>query len=145
MFTEHPDRPKEAASLIAMGYWRSEREPGLPDPGDFVDETWDPRMRKLAALYLRSAKPLVHWRGVSWCRMCPKESAPRGFEMGTTCLSDGSYVWPEGLAHYVEGHGLRLPDDFMDHVGTRIRSGQFDIASAARALEAGMKRALRGR
>jgi hypothetical protein len=25
-------------------------------------------------------------------------------------------VWPEGLAHYVEVHSVRLPDEFIDHM-----------------------------
>ena len=30
--------------------------------------------------------------------------------------SDGSYVWPDQCAHYVETYGARLPDDFIRHV-----------------------------
>jgi len=37
-------------------------------------------------------------------------------DMGTGEISDGTYVWPEGLAHYVEEHNVRLPQKFVDHV-----------------------------
>ena len=37
-------------------------------------------------------------------------------DMGCRELSDGTYVWPEGLAHYVEEHNVRLPQQFVDHV-----------------------------
>jgi hypothetical protein len=33
---------------------------------------------------------------------------------GSTELTDGKhFVWPQGLAHYVEAHDVRLPDDVM--------------------------------
>ena len=28
-------------------------------------------------------------------------------------------LWPEGLAHYVEVHAVRLPDEFIDHMRSR--------------------------
>lgn len=36
-------------------------------------------------------------------------------ELGRRDLTDGAWVWPEGLAHYVEAHGVRLPDRFVRH------------------------------
>ena len=36
--------------------------------------------------------------------------------MGGTDLSDGHYVWPFGFAHYVEAHGVKPPQEFIDHV-----------------------------
>jgi hypothetical protein len=36
--------------------------------------------------------------------------------MGSSDLSDGFWVWPEGLAHYIEDHHVVLPDDFIRHV-----------------------------
>jgi len=37
-------------------------------------------------------------------------------DMGRGELTDGVYVWPEGLAHYLEKHNVRLPQEFVDHV-----------------------------
>ena len=34
-------------------------------------------------------------------------------EMGSSDLTDGVWLWPEGLAHYVEVHGLPLPEEFI--------------------------------
>jgi hypothetical protein len=31
-------------------------------------------------------------------------------------MTDGVYCWPEGLAHYVKEHDVRLPDEFVTHV-----------------------------
>ena len=47
--------------------------------------------------------------GYSTCRIC-------GIDNGTKDLSDGKYMWPEGLVHYVKDHNLRLPKEFEEHV-----------------------------
>ena len=36
--------------------------------------------------------------------------------MGCSDLSDGVWVWPEGLHHYLESHQLILPEEFVHHV-----------------------------
>jgi hypothetical protein len=36
--------------------------------------------------------------------------------MGSWDLTDGTWVWPQGLSHYVEVHGIVLPEEFMSHV-----------------------------
>jgi len=122
----HPDDPPEAQGLRAIGYWRSERQDGLPRPQDFVDPAWDPRLRALASLYLRNASAAVSWRGSSSCRFSCKE------RNGSRCMSDGVFIWPEGLVHYVDRHSVRLPDEFMDHVVARMRSGDFSLEGAVR-------------
>ncbi len=35
--------------------------------------------------------------------------------MGSTCLSDGHFIWPVGLAHYVDKHLVRPPEEFVRH------------------------------
>jgi hypothetical protein len=37
----------DMTSLIRVGYWRSEYEPTLPDPREYLDETWDDDEREL--------------------------------------------------------------------------------------------------
>lgn len=34
-------------------------------------------------------------------------------------LTDGAWVWPVDLPHYVERHGLRIPDDFLERIHER--------------------------
>jgi hypothetical protein len=36
--------------------------------------------------------------------------------MGSRDFTDGMWIWPEGLAHYVHNHGVTLPDDFVARV-----------------------------
>ena len=38
---------------------------------------------------------------------------------GSTERCDDLWCWPEGLAHYVEKHGIRLPDEFVAHAAER--------------------------
>jgi hypothetical protein len=103
------------ASRRLIGYWRSEAEPQWPDPVEFVDAGWDDEERKNVALYLasgaRSASTMNIPVALGWssCRICGKDN-------GFGELVDGSYLWPEGLAHYVGDHSVRLPREFIDHV-----------------------------
>lgn len=87
-----------------VGYWSGEQP-----PDSLVDLTWDRTERKAVVAYLLSGKIKDRWRGGARCRIC---DAPNG----STCLTDGVYVWPEGFAHYVEEHDVKPPQDFIDHV-----------------------------
>ena len=52
---------------------------------------------------------LTAYRGFSMCRLC---SIPNGSEE----FEHDGYRWPQGLLHYVVGHNVRLPDDFVDAI-----------------------------
>ncbi len=126
---KHPDAPQETAGMKAIGYWDDGRKLGLPDPKDFIDETWDPRIRRLVALYTATAPALISWRGYSSCRVC------RALRNGSACLSDHAYVWPEGFAHYVERHSVKVPDEFVKHIVSKVKSGEFNVENAVRASQ----------
>lgn len=98
--------------LVRIGYWRSERLPTHPEPSDFVDETWDEDDRNQVTAYLESGT--IPWVGMgfSTCRIC-------GEPNGSAEFTDGTYVWPQGLAHYVEMHRVRLPDEALAHIRQR--------------------------
>lgn len=97
-----------------LGFWCSEEEPHWPAPQDFVDPSWDPTERDLVATYLERGTENSRQHGMSWCRFtCGSR------EMGNRELTDGHYVWPEGLSHYVRHHAVRLPGPFVDHVRRR--------------------------
>eukprot|EP00904_Undaria_pinnatifida_P009632 jgi/Undpi1/579/HiC_scaffold_10.g04043.m1 len=42
--------------------------------------------------------------------------------MGCCTLTDGTYVWPEGLAHYLSEHAVRPPDDFIAHALANLQA-----------------------
>lgn len=107
--------------LRAVGYWR---EPGslssdLPDPRDYVDRSWDEQERDLVIAYLRAGHVFEEWRGISVCRYGNDCWTPRS-KMGSKCLYDSSFIWPEGLPHYLERHGVRPPDEFVQHALAQI-------------------------
>lgn len=97
--------------LTLIGYWKSELDPNLPDPtelsgglsGDDVESVSD---------YLKRGHVARAFMGKSRCRVCGKE-------VGSLELSDGTFIWPEGLSHYVDVHHVKLPSEFLDHVYRR--------------------------
>ncbi|WP_332645158.1 hypothetical protein [Aeromicrobium sp.] len=95
--------------LIRVGYWLGSTEPGWPDPRNFVDLSWNGDERAEVVLHLRQGAVAKRYMGLSECRFC-------GELVGSLELSDGTYVWPEGLTHYVDQHGVRLPQSFVDHM-----------------------------
>jgi len=115
--------------LTKIGYWRPRdedlpgsisaeiwaKEFGEPWPGDFVDESWDPGDREQVAGYLDAGDCHEACKGYSPCRLCDLR------KNGTSCLTDGTYVWPSGLSHYVREHAVRPPDDFIRHALQRRR------------------------
>jgi hypothetical protein len=100
-----------------VGYWRSPEQPDLPHPGDFVDASWDAAERRKVIEYLDDAyqTPMFSF-GPSWCRMgcagIPKD-------IGTQDLTDGVWLFPEGLVHYVRHHAVRPPEAFLEHLRGR--------------------------
>jgi hypothetical protein len=105
------------AGLKFLGYWAwpktnyQEASVGLPDPHDFVDEKWDPVQRNAVIRHLGAGKVFESWRGISWCRFRCGERY-----MGSACLTDGKFVWPQGFSHYVESHAVKPPQEFINHV-----------------------------
>lgn len=103
-----------------IGYWRENGDPDWPDPADFVDPEWDRGERRAVALYLDSGASSASTveipvaLGPSTCRLC-------GIRNGFDEQCDASYLWPRGLAHYVEAHSVRLPREFIDHVREQVR------------------------
>ncbi|GAA2556557.1 hypothetical protein GCM10010435_29040 [Winogradskya consettensis] len=97
-----------AGALRLIGYWDGPGiEDGLPDVCEFVDAGVDLDVQRAVATYLRSGTCFVATAGWSVCRLC-------GVANGTTELTDGEhFVWPEGLAHYVEEHGVVLPEEVV--------------------------------
>lgn len=98
--------------LQPIGYWVDHDQPHLPDPALLVDQAWDVCERQLVARVLAAAATHQPGEGCSLCRIC---AAPNGF----LDLSDGTYVWPEGLAHYVLDHAVRLPAGVVAHLLAR--------------------------
>ena len=93
----------------AIGYWIDSDNNELPHPAAFIDPTWDLNERTAVAKYLNVGRQVMTSSGRSPCRIC---RAANGFDDFT----DGVFQWPEGLAHYVLDHAVRLPGDVIQHV-----------------------------
>lgn len=119
-----------AESKILIGYWNDARNtyPHLPKVEDFVDLTWLLYEREAVARYLERGKVVQAWRGFSTCRFCQKMN-------GSTDLSDVKYQWPAGLSHYVREHGVKPPQDFIEHVLLEVDKSpaEFGIAKSCSA------------
>jgi hypothetical protein len=90
-------------SLRLIGYWLGPEAPGWPDVRMFVDPSLDSALRDRVVTYLLGGSVFVAAAGTSLCRIC-------GQANGSVELTDGvRFAWPEGLAHYVEAHNVRLP------------------------------------
>mgnify|MGYP001598340626 CR=1 FL=1 len=92
-----------------IGYWYSSKyndAQKYPDP--HLLETTESVDNHLVE-YLNYGQACNFYRGSSSCRLC-------GIRLGSSELSDGEYIWPKGLDHYVSEHKIKLPDYFLEHV-----------------------------
>lgn len=96
-------------ALIKIGYWKggASYNDQYPDVNDYIRPRWSPLTKEMVLMYLDKGKTVKHWKGSSNCRICGKEN-------GSTELSDGTYVWPEGFSHYIEKHDVMPPEDFIE-------------------------------
>lgn len=99
-------------ALRALGFWKVSDDSGFRHPAEFLDSDGSLEERQKLATYLNAGVAIQWYKGYSYCRFeCGIDDA----EMGCADLSDGVWVWPEGLSHYVSTHGIRLPASFVDH------------------------------
>jgi len=106
--------------LHLIGYWWSPWARELPHPADHRLAGWGGSERPQLVSYLKIAPIVQMFFGTSYCRFECGEA-----NMGSIERSDGVWIWPDGLAHYVERHDVRLPDEFLAHV----RRNRFDSSS----------------
>lgn len=94
-----------------IGYWiESLLDDRYFPPQELVGELPAETKERVIA-YLDQGSVFKVYRGFSWCRFgCNHEP------MGSAELTDGKWVWPEGLSHYVRDHDVTLPDRFLRHV-----------------------------
>jgi hypothetical protein len=99
--------------MIAIGYWiESIVDSPFPAPQECVGE-WPVEVRQQIADYLDSGRLCEQYRGLSWCRF---RCGVAEMTMGSREFTDGVWIWPEGLSHYVREHSVILPTEFTDWV-----------------------------
>ncbi len=96
--------------LEVLGHWFNPHAPKtLPRPQALVG-VWDQEPRSAVLEYLRAGRELTRFPEPSFCRFdCGI------VHTGAGDYTDGRWVWPEGLPHYVECHDVQLPATFTDH------------------------------
>jgi hypothetical protein len=103
--------------LKAIGFWitglHDERQPA---PQEFVGVMPADQRARLAD-YLAAGMTHESYLGMSWCRFgCGIDWTL----MGTRDLTDGEWLWPEGLSHYVRQHQVVLPQEFIAHALSKM-------------------------
>lgn len=131
-------KARTPSELLAVGFWCGEPRAGVPpdDPylGLMAEQHEADVRRGFATLphparlisilgtrpcdermagYLARGEYIATYFGWGVCRCC-------GAELGTSDLTDGIWVWPQGLEHYLEEHQLPLPSAFL---ATAARNG----------------------
>jgi hypothetical protein len=107
--------------LKLIGYWaplarfrgfgtRDSGEPPWPDVRRAVRVGWRADERERLLEYLRNGHRARSFRGYSTCRF---ECSSAYRLLGSAEFTDGQWLWPEGLPHYVQRHAVMLPDEFM--------------------------------
>lgn len=92
------------------GFWKtSDEDSRLPLPVS-NSEPWKGQRKFLRALSsVESEAWKVYYKGLSTCRLCGKKN-------GSSEYADGSWVWPAGYRHYIEGHNVRPSLAFQEFV-----------------------------
>ena len=100
--------------LMLVGYWAGPHAGAdLPLVDRMIDTGWDADERDEVAAYVANGTVARGYMGFAECRVC-------GQPNGNLEFTDGTYVWPEVLAHYVAQHGVRLPQEFVSHVARSV-------------------------
>lgn len=103
-----PQRP-----LLTVGHWGSAGGSRYPNPVNLIDDSWDEDERYDVMTYLEHAAVARAYMGYSPCRIC-------GSDNGNLELTDGTFIWPDGLVHYVRDHAIRLLEAFVGHVRQQV-------------------------
>ncbi|MEK6833230.1 MAG: hypothetical protein AABY32_04230 [Nanoarchaeota archaeon] len=99
-----------------VGYWNNYQPTpdGLIAVGDYIwpqeliSENKIENMEQIVH-YLLNGNKAVGYMGFSGCRICNKH-------LGSYDYTDGTWMWPEKLEHYVSEHNVILPEEFISHM-----------------------------
>ena len=108
MLEDYHNGMDNVISLKEVGFWKDSGDDRI-DPR--MLPKMDPNLHILT--YLKNGFCLGEYTGYSHCRF---ECGVSDYEMGNKDLTDGVYIWPEGLIHYIEQHNISLPRYFIDHI-----------------------------
>jgi hypothetical protein len=95
-----------------FGFWGDSEEGTTPESLlDFVDPSWVPPDRQRLLNYIENAPCVVAASaGYAPCFLCSERMEKAAFQ------SDGLWLWPSHLLHYLKEHAVRLPRRMEDHI-----------------------------
>ena len=94
---------------IYVGYWPH----GMDAAEQAISSAMDPSFLdtdewRAVMWFCFHPEAITQWRGSDSCRVCDKD------RIGSKCYHRGDFVWPEGYPHYLEHHGVKPPQAFID-------------------------------
>lgn len=95
-----------------IGYWSERYENGVTPA--FLCGVIDKASRDKIVAYLKNGIRGTEFLGYARCRFECELSNTKA--LGNTDMTDGQWMWPEGLSHYVEKHNLLLPPEFLKYL-----------------------------
>ncbi len=98
--------------MKSLGFYRQLRHgyPQGPDLTAAADGSLPSRARTEVARYLRDCPVVAATTQRADDVLDPRQTNVSGINIHT----DGTYVWPEDLAYYVERYGVAVPDDLAE-------------------------------
>jgi len=98
-----------------VGYWGAGdgSRLALPRPETLIRPGWQVQDQDRIVAYLRSGTVCAGWCGLAHCRF-----PECGMSLGSCDLTDGEWLWPQGLEHYVVAHAVCLPETFVETMRT---------------------------
>lgn len=112
---------RENTGVYYVGFWSQDlKDDEFIHPSKIVGQDWSPQLKQRIIDYLKGGTKCVNYMGPSFCRIC-------GCRNGFSDCTDGKWVWPEGLSHYIAEHNVRLPLQFVEY----MQENNFEIDSVA--------------
>jgi hypothetical protein len=95
-------------TLRRIGYWKESLDDAYPLAEEVVGAL-PAHQRDAVAKYLEAGRFSIWvFMGHSTCRLgCPGANGCRE-------QTDGKWIWPSGLVHYVRVHGVAMPEEFVE-------------------------------
>lgn len=99
-----------------FGFWRvdANNDTRLPTLSSWIDPTWGPGDKEKLLSYINNSPVVIASSAVrSPCIICGMALSSSDFQ------SDGTWLWPADLRHYMSTHHVRIPDSLANHIRQR--------------------------
>ncbi len=94
-----------------IGYWKSDNHPTFIDP-KYIMGTWREEKRASIIAYLQSGRIFCDHLQLEQCIICK-------YETKRIDLTDGLWIWPSILVHYIQEHNILMPPDVEKELARR--------------------------